>query len=355
MRRISFFFSLFFLSSYVEASQVLINEGVQAQCTSRQIDEVVMGNQIEQGGTNWCFAYSAANLLSFEVKRPVSTTAIAINYYLGQINNPKNARSVEFRESLRPLADGLSHRIPMGGEEADAIRQVANSKLCTESSVRSTSNTLSGDNYFDAKNESERANVLRMVLNTVARDTGVPPSGACNLNSNGWSQVFAGLKHDQVVDIVRRSVRNDRWEKLLKASCSPVPIATERVLSVRSKSFEDVRLSPRLEVDRALNAGKPVAIDLSLEALGGSKNPPFPSAEGADRHARKMDQQHALTVVGRKWNKAKNACEYVIRNSIACSDYLSTAYGCHNQHFNLTGEALNQLVSGVTWIPPKNK
>lgn len=118
-----------------------------------------MGAPWDQGGTGWCYAFTAAQLVSFKLKKKVSAFDLALQANFSSIEDLKNLQDPRVQNYLKINADifeqiqetrGLESKrlqpskilrpsgfLEVGGEEHHAILMANTKGFCLESSLSS--------------------------------------------------------------------------------------------------------------------------------------------------------------------------------------------------------------------------
>jgi hypothetical protein len=215
-----------------------------------------LGPQRNQGDAGWCYAYTAADLLSFKIKQTVSAAAVVFS-----------SSAIHFgRKTVKNTE---------GGETKGAMQRALREGLCLEK----------------------------------------------NFSSNG----------DDVIALFNANPTG--FKSMLNAQCG------ERIhpdsIRIRQK-----RLKGDLQVlNEQLTANNIVAADIDSAAfLTTEKKFWFPD--------------HADLIVGRRWNQAKDRCEYMIRNSWGqnCAGGMPGIVECDRGNFWIPDTAVEAAVSNVHYL-----
>lgn len=216
-----------------------------------------------QGTTGWCFAYAAADLISFQLKKDVSAVSIAANF--------KNDKIFGFFDRLKGNEFGKSgfmHQAILASKAGVCLETEAPSDLTQENSE-----------------------YIRLIL-----DTASPPQGSCENQSEPQPESFTErvMSYGKVLFFGDPAARGA--EVALQARCKTVvPVPFRPVVTDSPEALA--------KLNEALSNG---------EIVGASIDPGF-WAEGVNYKGH--DFSHAVTVVGRQWNAEKGRCEYQVRNN----------------------------------------
>lgn len=236
-------------------------------------------------GTNWCFAYSAADLVTQKLKTPVSAVDIAYGY-VEQEEQSENegimgSLSRFFGASRHDLGDLIT-----GGFANKAIMSRAKIGFCREQDLPST----------DVTHHEELFKLFQNMRKMVESQ------GRSCLNSSLMQKQFPGVSKLEGDKIFAHLEKDTVLSTLAKNSCdkrinSSQPLQVEvKVPSQFSNSDEFWK-----QLDSNLSSGKMLSVQLQHMLT----DPEL-----------KKNSAHAVTIVGRRWNVEKKSCEYLVRNSL---------------------------------------
>ena len=264
-----------------------------------------MGPTRNQGSTGWCFAYVAADLMSYKLGARVSAADTALSFYM---QDPACLSFYRPAERLR------------GGWVAEAVTRSKRIGACLENNFRSD------DVAYWAGEFPTQRNSLKAL--------------SCDQNS-AVRMLFPGLSKNSVDEIYRRTGLADNFiSKLANEACRP---------RIKTNTLQPVVYNNRLfaapmfnRVDEQLRLNRPLGIAICAELLYNS-------------NSRCTTQNHAVTVIGKRYNKSSRECEYLIRNSWGadiCSDY-DKKYSCNSRNGNvwIPKSILRRSMGHVTYIP----
>lgn len=220
----------------------------------------------DQGKSSACYAFAAADILSFYSQKNLSAFDLLVSH---------NQYKSDFKSHYE--------KIKSGGWGAYSLIQGLNNGVCLESE---TSSQALGRELLDLIYKLERF----AFLSEYEKE-----SASCdslyffnNLNKNVIEFYLNTLSSVEVV------------EKLISANCKKRVFLsnTYKVNQVFAK--KDAPLNIKKEIDKRLDFSEPVMINYDPnDLLSGDK----------------IETSHFSLIVGRRFNKLKNRCEYLIRNS----------------------------------------
>lgn len=286
---------------------------IQKRCTP-QDKRSKMPPVRDQDTIGWCYAYTAADMVSFKTGRNVSAIDVAINY-----NNNKNlnvavsglsrAASSLFEAdnlsgALRGAATVLkntSQKIMLnsereGGHTNEAIQATQRvGGFCLEQDLPSDSyQTARLGQVLQMINEVE--NVFGQASHNNQDQAYFAASVLCENIGTPLTEIFGNLKVEVIADILVQSYQKDLVTGLRNLRCRK---RTEMTAQVRNLS-RDSRME---EIDNILSNSGIVGIEYNFKML---------NLRGFDNQA---VTYHASTIVGRKWNEEAKTCQYLVRNS----------------------------------------
>jgi len=252
----------------------------------------------DQGNLGWCFAFSAADLLSHRFGKRISAADVASTYYDGGAD--------DFLTNFfgqRPSANS-------GGFAAEAMQKAIKRGLCLEDRFRSEVNGRAGLARALSRIERMRNRLLM------------------DRNCIDALKVFPQMQAQDVIDIAAASARADVIDNLSNKNCAPRIAATNiSTVSVRATSSQD-KENLFEHINNQLTALKPIEISYNANIL-----------YSPDFHDSKL-AFHSSVLVGRRFNPNSRQCEYLIRNSYGP--------GCEQYHDWL------KCKRGNVWVPAAN-
>jgi hypothetical protein len=243
-----------------------------------------------QGPIGWCYAFTASDLISVEMGKPVSALH-ASTIHNRQIFNTSNLRAT--MENRRKAYPPAYDEVYEGGDSDEVIRQVQKqSWICSEDSLPSNrEKTVLVDeliwNLEQLKKESHRMVYQSDHLCSEVSNVLKP----FNLSSADVDTILTSALSDDLNLTMDQFVRSACTEKLKN-------IPEMKVRKVKRPEFNDVIGVKEYmnEINSALEKGKPISFDYNLAGI-----------------KKGSDGLHASVIMGRRWKNGK--CEYKVRNS----------------------------------------
>lgn len=264
----------------------------------------------DQDGIGWCYAYSAADLLSFKLGKNISAFDIANTF-----NDQENLSW--FNQNIY----GVKESDAEGGWIKDSIDYTLKKGLCLEDSVRSSD--------FRFAEVASFIEALRSLEKDKAQNDFVDCS---KINRADWRQVFPELSNSQVVDVLYRAGKNEILREMIKEGCHAKRIRDLKIKTNMIRTYNQEEKHKILSaIDGQLNNQNIIGISYYSSILRG----PLTSLYG----------EHASTIVGRRYNKSNRTCEYLVRNTWgdSCSGYYKN-YECEKGNAWIPR---NQIAKGV--------
>lgn len=255
-------------------------------CGDLQISIERLGPVRDQAIAGLCFTYEGADLLTYQLGTRISAIDLALSYF----------KSTKLRKMSRVYDDG--------GDTLTAIEwTVKLGGVCTEELMPSDETFLK------------------------ANDTDPRIYGAFKtLEDHSWNTVeaynaaiiiFPYLEEEIFDRAAKLNTFKDRIQFLQENAC------TERI------AFDHLKLNYFEAVKRNEVPGLIKKIHRQLEnnnviGMGFRSNDLFSKQEEDD------SDNHATTLVGRRWNPAKNQCEYLMRDNFGgqCGDTYQSHFEC---------------------------
>lgn len=305
----------------------------------------------DQDGLGWCYAYTAADLISHHTGKLASAVDIANSF-----NNASEWGSW-FGDKVFKTPESEQE----GGWVKSAIESSVERGICLEKDIRSSDFTFQNyKNLDDAIKELEklksdfdtatfvkpktgRAN--RKILEERKRRLKAQRKekvrafvGDCSVLHGNWRQIFSSITNDEVIEVLRQSGPVDVVNRMIDKNCKNRRRLYENI-EVETNYTGLLTSSDDLisEMDEQLNKGNIVGISYKLSLLLDAYD---------DRTG-----NHASSIVARKYDPESGSCKYLIRNSWGdgCYSY-DNRYDCKNGEVWVPHEDLTRMVYGITYI-----
>lgn len=292
----------------------LKNQGQEARYCSPVDLREKFGEVRNQDSVGWCYAFAAADMLSFKTGVRVSATDIAVNH------------TAQEKSHLKRVMTGkgeldLSER---GGYPYFALEQSIKRGVCRESDSPSEffGNNTDIKDYIKKLEDSAEKSWGRYLYNNLRRS----PTSDCNPLQKQLSRTY---------EVVQKSLPTNVMYKLNEARCEgrriPVKVPGLNWAGYGDKSHSKMRIINF--IDHYLSHNMPVVADYDAAIFAHAPQ------QGA----------HASVIVGRRFNKETNKCEFLIRNSWGKScAYYGSRHQCEDGNIWVPREEFHQHVTGVT-------
>lgn len=269
----------------------------------------------DQRDSNLCYAFASADMLSFELKKPVSAFHLAIQYNRRLTLIDKAWRGVE------SLFGEAQAEFPEGGFMHAAIRQAINKfGVCSENLIQSDSgrrsfkDEMKSLNQILASTESESAKIAK--INEVM--------------SPYFTDQSFGDKDPR--DLYQQALRVSKPNALSFLSHLSDAVCSQDAR--RISNFEVVNSSKpydfKDDFNRLLLEGKSVGVTYQSEF---SHKP-----DGSETFFNSIYPDHVVVAMGQRFNKANRTCEILIRDSYGPScDHLKDTVSCERKENQATG------------------
>ena len=298
-----------------------------------------------QGQTGWCFAYSAADLVThyYQKNNPgldhrFSAIGMTVDYYYNDYF------SSTFESLIR--CGGVPRNLSgahFGYMEAIFSRTLPSRGLCPETEVTGDKDILSHVRAIESIEDlRKRAHGNNEISESEGEDfvDEVMECAECALALNS---VFPNLDMNNLVQVLRKVEDQSFMTRLTNLQCEG------RRINSGIPSRDQVRTSRNFresspEIDRVLDSSSPVLLGYHSTVI--NRGGQLRSHDFAGR----LDG-HASLIIGRRFNEVTNKCEYLVRNSkgISCAGYHSSL-DCSNGQFWLAEETMETAFMGALWI-----
>lgn len=271
-----------------------------------------LGEVRDQDSIGWCYAFAAADLLTYKLGKKVSAADIAMNYNDGWYNN-----------ILKKV--GLSEQDFAGSSPLGIEKAISNTKekggACLEKNFRSEDNGYS----------TIMSNLIE--IDNIKKKPGILNSITC---SSVDQRVFPTIQAEDFLEITENTSRATLMSMLSDKACKPrislKGIEVKYATPLRGDTTEVFN-----QVDKQLNQKNILAIAYNPKLL-------------YDRNTKKSGK-HMSNIVGRRFNKNSGECEYLIRNSWGrgCRSY-DSKYACEAGNIWLPKSVISKGLVNVSFI-----
>ncbi|KHD88644.1 MAG: hypothetical protein OM95_07510 [Bdellovibrio sp. ArHS] len=276
------------------------SQGAQSAVKERQSCSPVdmskdFGPVRNQDSVGWCYAFAAADLVSYKLKKTVSAADIAISYNDGILS--------DIRKTLGTTADDIQ-----GGFTAGAIDSTLKKGFCLEKDFPSEDNSSS-----NFKNTLQAIDAMgRQKLGASATD--------CAPLYHRSRALFPNVKIADLQAVLRESSSRDFIDNMADKTCEPRVKAN---METEANVYVFDKKGMIQDLDEQLNKMNPVVLG-------------YDSSNLIDRRDTEKRRMHASVIAGRRFNEKSGQCEYLIRNS--------WGRGCgYDRHY--------ECKEGNIWVP----
>lgn len=273
-----------------------------------------------QGDLNWCYAYSAADLLSWEAETPISATYSAI-----KSNNNLNIFSKLFRNIGKHFF-GMNKIIPEFGDTASAIKLGLKNGVCP-------------DKIMPAKNPNiQKIDKEISLINQRYLDK---PDDSITCDEH--RRLFPTKEVAELIPIIGEIQYKTVQEKLNKIAdsvCDKNLIKPNGYRKINSFNASDIDVVNSVNDHFTSEPASPISLTISIGAIDN------PHSTNGSLMA------HAVTILGRKFDPESNKCTYLIRDSngqAACKDYAKNNK-CKDGYYWITDESIHRGAWNITYI-----
>ncbi|MDO9182937.1 MAG: hypothetical protein Q7U04_11045 [Bacteriovorax sp.] len=283
----------------------------EENCSEFKIDTSNMPDNNNQKSLEWCFAYSAVDLISFAEKKKFSIYDLALLYHNQNQVQSKTKQLVDYTKE--------------GGNASVMLKNIFASPkgLCLENEVNFTGGDWEKLSETFLKLTSPDKKLEQIICE----------------NQFNEKEIFSNLSADIIKALDKLSAEK-RAAALLDIKCQNRQKLSKKYKINESANYNGSTNKTIIEkIDEVLAAGIPLNISYAGELLLSGVN--FVG-----------EPDHASTVIGRKFNKASGQCEYLIKNSWgAVVDCQSTSsIKCENGNYWVPRTALKNNIRRATWL-----
>jgi hypothetical protein len=289
----------------------------EKSCTEMRIDTTHMPDNRNQGNLNWCFAYTSADLLSFQEGVKVSAYDIAL-----QNHNNEEIRQLALDQNIKDFSQA-------GGWPIYAMLAVTsgNKGVCHEVETNYTNGKWEELSHIFSEFAGPDKDFFTVICDHKLNDT-MP-----------FKNIPTGI-----LEIINELSGDAKMSAFLDVSCNRHQLKNKYSLySLTNEQVDPLKLMGN--IDGLLNKGLPISIGYAGELID----------FGVNYKGKKSN--HASTVIGRKFNKLSGQCEYLLRNSWGAGGKCqrTSSISCENGNFWVPRTALKNNLFEVMWMEKKAK
>ena len=291
----------------------LLSESEAADCS-----EVNLTNKFpdvrNQDSVGWCYAFVAADMISYKTGYKVSAIDIAVNF----------SQKYRISHGKRKIYQGELHKDVEGGLSTEAITEIVKKGICKESDSPSeyfAENKNIGDYIRSVEDPFSKMYSQHSVLSA-----GNAQPICLSKESPFLKDIFQVLNQSQPNDIMYRLNQQRCLGK--RSTVEPDKYAVNEYVGAKEELIK--------KLHETLNEKNPAAIGYSAGFLQDKRAP----------------GNHASIVVARRYNQEAKSCQFLIRNSWGsnCQNYAlpyPVEGNCADGHIWVSEETLHQNIYRV--------
>lgn len=237
-----------------------------------------------QGDSGWCARFVAADLLSVRLGKSVSPASIAVGGHLAAVKEGKGDAEVR-----AAFAEGRSIQ--------DSLRDAIKNGHCDERDMLSTSPFPLAD--------GETTNMYREIARLRRTPGAGPESKSCAKLDSTLNYLFPGQTESVAGVLAAQAEKSTDMLRTLFEKCRKDTPVQESQIETKIFSRTDGIDGKISLLNQRLAEGKAVGLVIPIGLLSGP----------AEFYRGKNGGQHAVSVVGRKWDPTSGTCRYQVRNS----------------------------------------
>jgi len=276
-------------------------------CSEKLVSTENMPKNNVQGNLNWCFAWTASELLSFYEETPLSSYDLALQYHTHD-----DLRDNEVKDYTN-----------VGGDNDIALAVAIQSTkgLCREKDTNFTNG--------DWKNLSELFKKLSAPNKTLQEIV-------CE-NNLLHTEPFENL-NSEILLIINRLSHDKKVAALLDVTCK-----NRHKLKYRyGTGGRDIRDYPEdkliAKLDELLNKNEPATLTLDIDFL----------SKGLDY--KRKDDNHSATIIGKRPNIINGECEYLLKYTGGDQCPKKSSIECVDGNFWVPKKTLENNIYRINWL-----
>lgn len=284
-----------------------------------RFEEKNIPDRRHQDTTGWCYAFVAADLVSYELGENISPADIA-RQYLNDVN-PDHLQE----EQLNPLVQVQ----PLGGGHTIiAINSSRENGFCLESEFPSQDYAQSAEGGLAiASNDIIQ---VRPIVDKTSIDPEILAGNDICLERERLREIFNIPQLDRLLDLVRdrpfSRILNNIAESndCLRRLSLPTDRQINHAIRANTQDWSDPENQKFFEtINDVLGSGRPLSLGIDPRMYQ-------PNPRNAFVHHPRYS--HQVIAAGRRFNHISGRCEYLIRNSESTCLGYNEEYECENNH-----------------------
>lgn len=268
----------------------------------------------DQDSIGWCYAFVAADLLSFHQGEEVSAFDAALSY-----NAQKYENDLRWSAGV-PAARSTDE----GGYIGVAAREALEKGYCLEKDLPSFIN-----NGSDLKTAVTAIDFL-----AADRDLARNTTLVCDIHGQ-LKSLFPNVSVDEFKDIIAKTGRQQVLQTLANRSCRR---KKPRPFEQREIYYPNVNFDLRTELQKSLAEKRPVGISVNLKGILNKQE----------------DAHHAMLVTGQEINPATGECDFIVRNSWGnvCAPFNLSRVRCDKGILRIPAKTMAEITSSTSELVP---
>lgn len=280
-------FSAKFLIFFCVLFPMMVQASAESDCPTVRVDTSHMlkeshqasSQRHEKANTNICFAFAAAELMSFELKQPVLPYHIALRDF-AVMQKVEDMITDESGEPRRHISTQTGGRIAVAIIRSSSLKLNPTLELCSAEGLTK---------------ESDWKAISSLITFTA---TGTPDSTSCSdQNIRGLHKFNLNMR-----EIFSAVAPLPALDKIVAQICPGKKInvqSIEEKIKVRGFVYD----RPPSEIKENIRRGKPVGIEFSTEMI-----------------SPEMVSQHAAVIIGMEYHESSKQCMFLLKDSYGKSD-----------------------------------
>ncbi len=286
----------------------------QRDCSPLDLRNNTLGPVRNQGNISWCYAFTAADMLSYTFeKERISAADVALNYNESLVGR--------IMATVRP--NGKPHET---GFNKVALSKAMKDGYCPEG-------VFPSENWIKVEDGKEYSIPMTEAMKEI--------SGLHKMRSTLTSKnlpfhfKFKNVGREEFLSLLQTKKLRNFYVNLRDEACRDDRVAFETRWKVKMV-FKNKKIFSR--ISEQLEQNRLVGMDYDARIL-----------EQRDHQGVKLSELHTSILIGRRWNEERGLCEYLIRDSrgAQCTRY-DSRYECSEGNVWLgESEIYNGLISVV--------
>ena len=269
----------------------------EKSCTEIDLRNDTLASVRDQGGISWCYAFTASDMLAytFDKAERISAADLALNY-----NNSLIGRIMT---GVDP--NGTPHET---GFNKVALSKAMKNGFCPEE-------VFPSENWIKVSNGKEEIIPMPQAMKEIAdlhKDR-----NELTLENLPFHIAFKNVDREKFLELLKTKKLTTFYNNLRHTACAD----DRQNFDTRWKVKMAIR-NPKifLRLSEQLELGRIVGLDYDSRIL-----------KNYESRGVKLSELHTSSIVGRRWNREHESCEYLIRDShgVQCTRY-DQRYECEN-------------------------